>query len=110
MIDNEVSVVFYQSPRVIPYSTIVIPVLSSGNFFTTTMTGDLTLDNPTIVGNSVYYYYITMDGTGGYTFSLGSNWNLLSGNFINTAGTINILSFVTFAGQQEIQLFINQRT
>lgn len=109
MIENELTSAFYQSPIVIPYATSISLDLSVGNFYTTTMTGNLTLENPTINGNAIYYYYITMDGTGGYTFSLGSNWNVISGIFDNTAGSVNILSFSSFLGQQELQVFINQR-
>lgn len=109
MIERELSTAFYQTANAIPYATAVTPNLALGNIFTTTMTGDMTLNNVSPVGNSSYFYYITMDGTGGYTFALASNWNLISGAFDPTPNAVNILNFLTFVGQSGIQLFINQR-
>ena len=110
MISNTIATkVFHQAPVVIPYAANITPDLSIGNIFTVNMTGNMTLDNPTVVDNAFYYLYVTMDITGGYTFTLGSNWIQLGGSFNAGANKVNILSFSTFSGVTEIPLYINQR-
>lgn len=110
MINNELKTVFYGSAVTIPYAANITPVLTQGNVFKVTQTGNMVIDNPTIVNNGFYYLYVTLDGTGGYTLGFGDQWNLLgSGVYDNTANKVNIFSFMTFSGQAAIQYYINQR-
>jgi len=109
MVANNIKTVFHQEPVIIPFASSITPDLSKGNIFKVTMTGDMTIANPTVVGNAFYYLYVNVDAAGGHTLSLGNNWLQLAGTFDSNALAVNILSFSTFSGVTELPLFINQR-
>jgi hypothetical protein len=102
--------VFYTTPVTISYASNVEPDLSTGNFFKMTLTGNCTIDNPTILGSGFYYFYVTVDGSGGHSLSFDTAWKKISGSYLNSAGAVNIITFMTFTGQSSIQYFINQRS
>tara|TARA_Y100000310_G_scaffold211893_1_gene212624 strand:- start:1400 stop:1798 length:399 start_codon:yes stop_codon:yes gene_type:complete len=47
---------------------------SAGNFFTVTLAGDRTLDNPTNLGVGYYTFIVTQDGTGARTLAYGNDY------------------------------------
>jgi hypothetical protein len=79
------------------YAATVTPDFSTGYNFSTTLTGNLVLANPTNtkVGQSGLILLI-QDGTGGRTTTFGANWKFAYGTaptLDTVAGRINILSY-----------------
>lgn len=72
----------------------VTPDCSASNTFEYTVTGNLTIANPTnaVTGQFVNFLIIE-NGTGGYTITLGSSFRIMNGtSFVTTANTVNMLS------------------
>jgi hypothetical protein len=68
------------TPQVLTYAATVTPNLTTGNYFTLTLTGNVTLANPSNqhAGQSGCIA-VTQDGTGSRTISFGSNWKFAGG-------------------------------
>lgn len=71
-----VSKALTQTPQALTYSATVTTDVSTGNLFQITLTGNLTLANPTnpVDGQRVMWQF-TQDGTGGRTLTLGAAFN-----------------------------------
>lgn len=72
----------------------ITPDCSASNTFEYTVTGNLTIANPTnaVTGQFVNFLIIE-NSTGGYTITLGSNFKIMnSTSFVTTANTANVLS------------------
>jgi hypothetical protein len=90
----------------IPYQSSITPNLNSGNHLrVTTITGNLTINNPTSTLNTIQegdelLITFIIDNTGGYTVSFGSNYQLKSGYTVNTtSNATNAIIFIYVAGK-----------
>lgn len=72
----------------------ITPDCSASNTFEYTVTGNLTIANPTnAVAGQFVNFLIIENATGGFTITLGSNFKIMnSTSFVTTANTVNILS------------------
>ncbi len=85
------------------------PNLTTSNVHRWTSYGaNRTLSNPTDTGAGVWYIYIEINGTGGYTLTLDTKYNLISGAFDGAANKVNILTLVS-DGTDEWDVWIDQR-
>jgi len=84
-------------PTVLTYSATVTPDFSLGNFFTLTLTGNVTLANPiNLAAGQQGIIEIIQDGTGGRLITFGSFWKFRGGSIpvLSTAGSaVDLLSY-----------------
>mgnify|MGYP001159485422 CR=1 FL=1 len=71
---------------------------NNGNIQEFTLGANITLNNPTNVGQSVYYLIVTQDATGSRTITWGSNWKWAGGTpptLTTNPARIDVLMFVS---------------
>lgn len=101
---------FSTTENVLTDGASVTPDFNLSNVFTWAYGGNRTLNAPSNGGNAgVWYIYITVDGTGGYTLSLNSVYKTITGTFDGTANVVNILTIVSDGSGTAYDLYIDQR-
>lgn len=86
--------------------------LATGVYFTVTLAGNRTLDNPTnhVVGRTIYYR-VTQDGTGSRTLSYGSQFDFgqeSAPTLSTAASTVDLLAFFVESTSKMVYLGIRQ--
>jgi len=92
----------HNAPVSITYAATITLDLALANNFETTLTGNVTMANPTnVVSGQVGHIKITQDATGGRTISFGTNWKFAGGQtpvLSPTANAIDILVYYVYSG------------
>ena len=71
---------------------------NNGNIQEMTLGANITLNNPSNTGQSVYYLLITQDATGSRTITWGANWKWANGTpptLTSTPARTDVLMFVS---------------
>jgi len=95
LIDGDFTLVGIRSENVaFSSSTAITPDLSLANFFTWSLDEDKTLNLPsTNPGVGIWYILITQDGTGGWSISLDSNYNIVGNSTLDE--TLDVSTLMT---------------
>jgi hypothetical protein len=85
------------TPQVLTYAATVTPDLSASNYFTVTLTGNVTLASPSNqhTGQSGCIA-VTQDATGSRTISFGGNWKFAGGIAPTLTTTANAIDDVCY--------------
>lgn len=84
------------TPTALTYAATVTPDASTSNNFKLTLTGNVTIANPTNLGDGmVLNLIIKQDGTGGHTITLGSKFKWPGGTVPTWVTTANAINFVS---------------
>jgi len=92
---DELTAGFGITPSAIGSAASATPDYQTRNLFTWTVSGTGNLVNPTNHTAGVRHMIATIDGTGAYTTTFGAVYNIVSGTWDDTAGAVNILTFVS---------------
>ena len=86
--------------------TSVTPNFANGNNFSMTLTGSLTLNNPTnITAGQSGAIFITQDGTGGRTVAFGSYWSFADGTAPTITATASAHSVLLYTCRTTTDIF-----
>jgi len=98
---------YYSPTDTLSYGASIATDCNNGNIHQVTLTGNATLANPTnTVAGATHYWIVIQDGTGGYTLSLDTNFNLLGTLGLDTdADAVTVLHGVVSSDGTTVDIY-----